>query len=313
MIRVDEKLILRGGHMLFCTYIYEGQECVGIIDDNKQKVFDMKELFVKLGIAPPKDMIELIAMKSDDLIEDMEQLCDIASGIPMEEVRLTSPIPHPIRNVFCLGKNYHDHIKELAGKRIDSTGDIPEYPIYFTKAVSTITGPMDDVVMDRSVTTKVDYEVELVIIIGKDGKDIEVEDVYDHIFGYSIGNDFSARDLQANHRQWLKGKSLDTFCAMGPWIVHKCAIKDPHTLDIRCKVNGEVRQSSNTQYMIFDIPYIVSDLSKGLELRAGDIIFTGTPSGVGLGFDPPRFLKDGDVVECEIEGIGSFINTIKEV
>lgn len=198
-------------------------------------------------------------------------------------------------------------VKSLPGGK----AAIPDHPIYFTKVADPVIGHMDKVLIPKDYTEKIDYEVELAIIIGKDGKDISPEDVESHIFGYTIGNDISARDVQTKHVQWFKGKSLDTFTPMGPWIVHKSEIEFPVELDIRCKVNNEIRQNSNTKNLIFDIPYIISDLSKGLTLRAGDIILTGTPAGVGIGFSPHKYLKSGDVVECFIEKIGTLVNVIE--
>lgn len=170
---------------------------------------------------------------------------------------------------------------------------------------------MDKVIIPKDYSHNFDYEVELAVIIGKDGKDIPFEEAEDYIFGYTIGNDITVRDIQKKHIQWFKGKSLDTCTSIGPYIVHKSAIPFPVDLDISSKVNGEIRQKSNTKDLIFDIPTIISDLSKGLTLRAGDIILTGTPAGVGAGFKPPKYLKPGDIVECYIEKIGSLTNIIE--
>jgi len=200
-------------------------------------------------------------------------------------------------------------VKEIKMTKITDTG-IPEFPIYFTKVASPAIGSEENIKFSNDVTTQVDYEVELAIVIGKEGFNIKPEKAEEYIFGYTIINDVSARDLQGKHTQWFKGKSLDTFCPMGPCIVHKNEIPLPMELNIKCSINGELRQNSNTKNLIFDIPYIISDLSKGLTLKPGDIISTGTPSAVGMGFQPPKVLKNGDVVECYIENIGELVNEV---
>jgi len=295
--------------MKFISYIYDGREDYGILD--KGSIVPMASLLGHLGKAIPENLLEFIRIYSDSLIKDFEVVLSTEDieKIPYDDVKVTAPIPSPRRNVFCLGKNYKDHALEMKGFT-DVKTDIPEYPIYFTKVADPCIGHMDKVIVPKGYTEKVDYEVELAIIIGKDGKDIPKEKAEEYIFGYTIANDISARDIQTKHSQWFKGKSLDTFTPVGPYIVHKAQIGFPVELDISCKVNGELRQNSNTKHLIFDISYIISDLSKGLTLRAGDIILTGTPAGVGMGFDPPKLLKSGDVVECYIEKIGTLTNII---
>jgi len=295
--------------MKFISYIYDGREDYGILD--KGSIVPMASLLGHLGKAIPENLLEFIRIYSDSLIKDFEVVLSTEDieKIPYDDVKVTAPIPSPRRNVFCLGKNYKDHALEMKGFT-DVKTDIPEYPIYFTKVADPCIGHMDKVIVPKGYTEKVDYEVELAIIIGKDGKDIPKEKAEEYIFGYTIANDISARDIQTKHNQWFKGKSLDTFTPVGPYIVHKAQIGFPVELDISCKVNGELRQNSNTKHLIFDISYIISDLSKGLTLRAGDIILTGTPAGVGMGFDPPKLLKSGDVVECYIEKIGTLTNII---
>ena len=295
--------------MKFISYIYDGREDYGILD--KGSIVPMASLLGHLGKEIPENLLEFIRIYSDSLIKDFEVVLSTEDieKIPYDDVKVTAPIPSPRRNVFCLGKNYKDHALEMKGFT-DVKTDIPEYPIYFTKVADPCIGHMDKVIVPKGYTEKVDYEVELAIIIGKDGKDIPKEKAEEYIFGYTIANDISARDIQTKHSQWFKGKSLDTFTPVGPYIVHKAQIGFPVELDISCKVNGELRQNSNTKHLIFDISYIISDLSKGLTLRAGDIILTGTPAGVGMGFDPPKLLKSGDVVECYIEKIGTLTNII---
>lgn len=233
--------------------------------------------------------------------------------IQMDTVQLLTPIPFPKRNVFCLGKNYLEHAKELKETAPNLTG-IPEYPIYFSKTAHPSIGPDENINLHSSITHgEVDYEVELALIIGKEGVDIRKEEAENYIFGYTILNDISARWLQIRHTQWHRGKCLDTHCPMGPVVVTKDELALPLELKITSKINGELRQNGNTNQMIFDIPTIISDLSRGTRLYPGDIIATGTPAGVGMGFKPPKYLKAGDVVECEVEGIGVLKNNVIDV
>ena len=297
--------------MKFLSYIYKGDKGYGVLNNNNNSVIPMEVFFRKINKETPENLLEFIRTYSDSLIPMMKDILNNTNeGIPLENVKITAPIPYPRRNVFCLGKNYAEHAMEIKSL---PTGDavVPDYPIYFTKIADPAVGHMDKVIIPKDYTVDIDYEVELAVIIGKEGKNIPPEKAEDYIFGYTIGNDITARDVQKKHIQWFKGKSLDSFTPMGPWIVHKSEIGFPPELEITCKVNGEIRQKSNTKNLIFDIPYIISDLSKGLTLRAGDIIMTGTPKGVGMGFNPPRFLKSGDVVECYIEKIGTLINVIE--
>lgn len=300
----------RGFYMKFISYVYDGKEDYGIVDKNS--IVPMSILLKHIDRETPANLLEFIKTYSDSLIEDFKAILfkENIEGIPYDEVKITAPIPYPRRNVFCLGKNYKEHALEIKSLPSENAA-VPDYPIYFTKVAYPCIGHMDKVIIPKEYTEKVDYEVELAIVIGKDGKDIPAEKVEEYIFGYTIANDITARDIQKKHSQWLKGKSLDTFTPIGPYIVHKSEIGFPVELELSCKVNGKIRQKSNTRELIFDIPYIISDLSKGLTLRAGDIILTGTPAGVGMGFDPPKFLKSGDVVECYIEKIGALVNYIE--
>lgn len=230
----------------------------------------------------------------------------------LADVKTLAPIPFPRRNIFCLGKNYSDHAREVAGNVGTGDGGIPENPIYFSKVAYPAVAHRDEIPWIPEVTMKLDYEVELGVIIGRGGKNISRENACSHIFGYTIINDVSSRDLQGRHGQWFKGKSLDSFCPMGPWIVTADEFPAEPVLQIKCSVNGELRQNASTADMIFGVGEIVSDLSRGMTLYPGDIIATGTPAGVGLGFKPFRFLQPGDEVVCEIEGIGELINHVAE-
>lgn len=298
--------------MYFATYLEDGKEKVGVLTKDGNKIIALTSI---LEDNTPKTLVDFISdcneetlNKVNGFIENNEKFVKKAVGL--DTVKLCAPIPQPKRNVICLGLNYKDHVEEskrTLGKQIQ----MPEAPVYFGKMASDIIGPMDDVNSHAGVTTQIDYEVELAVIIAKEGINIPIDEVEDYIFGYSILNDFSARDLQKKHAQWIKGKSLDTFTAMGPYIVHKSQLPMPVHLNLSCKVNDEIRQNSNTNNLIFDIPYMISDLSKGMTLKAGDIIATGTPAGVGMGFNPPKYLKSGDVVTCSIEKIGELVNKIK--
>jgi 2-keto-4-pentenoate hydratase/2-oxohepta-3-ene-1,7-dioic acid hydratase in catechol pathway len=232
------------------------------------------------------------------------------AGIPLESVRLHAPIPRPLKNVFCLGLNYVAHAKESAAARNKET-KIPEIPVIFSKTPTTVNGPFDDVPVDRAVTSQVDWEVELGVIIGTTGKNIRGADALSHVFGYTVINDISARDVQIAHGgQWFKGKSLDGSCPMGPMVVTADEFGDPQAKRLQCRVNGVSKQDATTADMIFPVTTIIEWLSKGMTLEAGDVIATGTPAGVGMGRDPKEFLQKDDVVETEIEGIGTLRNRI---
>jgi 2-keto-4-pentenoate hydratase/2-oxohepta-3-ene-1,7-dioic acid hydratase in catechol pathway len=234
---------------------------------------------------------------------DQQAIEDLARrklAYPLKRVRLLAPIPVPARNIFCLGRNYADHAAERGAA-------VPEHPVYFTKPDTSVVGPGDDVV-HHAVTSELDYEVELAVVIGPGGRDIARADALGHVFGYTIINDVTARDLQKRHGQWFRGKSLDTFCPMGPILVTADEVPDPQALTISLRVNGQVRQLSHTSKMIFPVAQCIEVLSHGMTLRPGDIIATGTPEGVGAATG--NFLKPGDRVEAEIEGIGILANKI---
>ncbi|MEK6561622.1 MAG: fumarylacetoacetate hydrolase family protein, partial [Candidatus Binatota bacterium] len=234
--------------------------------------------------------------------EGLKRLGSVGAVVQLGRAKIISPIPWPRKNVILLGVNYKEHVEEGARARSLEL-KYPEAPVFFTKPATSIIGHLGKVVHHRA-TEKLDYEIELAVIIGKQGRDIPKEKVYDYIFGYTICLDMTARDLQRRHGQWFKGKSLDTLCPLGPWIVHKSALPNPQALRLICRVNGEVMQDDNTSNMIFDIPTTIESLSSGMTLEPGEIISTGTPSGVGFARVPPFFLKPGDKVEGEIEGIG---------
>jgi 2-keto-4-pentenoate hydratase/2-oxohepta-3-ene-1,7-dioic acid hydratase in catechol pathway len=238
---------------------------------------------------------------------------DSGLAVAAADAALLAPLPRPEKNVMCVGRNYAEHIAEGARAQ-NLTIAVTEVPVFFTKPRTAVIGPGADVPIFPHVSTQIDYEVELALIIGKPGRDIPKERVYDHIWGYTIVNDVTARDVQRRHGgQYFKGKGLDGSCPMGPVVVTRDEIADPQNLRLRCLVNGEVRQDSNTAQMIFDIPTLVASLSAGITLEPGDILATGTPSGVGFAMVPPNFLKDGDEVICEVEGIGQLANPVRVV
>jgi 2-keto-4-pentenoate hydratase/2-oxohepta-3-ene-1,7-dioic acid hydratase in catechol pathway len=235
-----------------------------------------------------------------------------AAAVDLGGLALTAPIPVPRRNIFCVGRNYREHAEEFGRSGYDSTGGTshqPDAPVVFTKAPSTVVGPGADIDPHPGVTSELDYEAELGVIIGRGGRGISVEAAADHVWGYTIVNDVTARDLQKTHKQWFLGKSLDTFCPMGPYAVTADEVGDG-PLEVVCTVNGEVRQRASTADLIFDIPTIIATISAGITLQPGDVIATGTPAGVGIGFTPPRFLRGGDVVEITITGLGTLTNRV---
>ncbi len=234
--------------------------------------------------------------------------------ISTSDIVLKAPLPLPRRNVICVGKNYKDHIAEVAAANkangaTDVPNTIPKYPNFFTKAPNCVVATNTEVESHSNITQWLDYEAELAVIIGKSGRDIPREKAMEYVFGYSCANDITSRDIQKHHNQWFKGKSLDTSCPMGPCIV-PAADLDPTNLSVKLWINGEKRQDSNTNNMIFDIPEIISQLSRGFTLQPGDVILTGTPDGVGFAMKPPQMLKSGDLMEIEIEGIGRLVNTV---
>jgi 2-keto-4-pentenoate hydratase/2-oxohepta-3-ene-1,7-dioic acid hydratase in catechol pathway len=232
-----------------------------------------------------------------------------AATLALGDVKLHAPIPRPAKNVFCVGWNYLEHFEEGA-KKLQDNRDLPKWPVFFSKATTAVNGPFDPIPFDAKISTSLDWEVELGMIIGKGGKDITEGDAMRHVFGYTVINDVTWRDLQRRHGgQWDKGKSLDGTCPMGPWIVTADSI-EPNNLRVTCRVNGVVKQDSNTKFLYFKLPRLIGDLSMGQTLEPGDVISTGTPEGVGFARNPPEFMKPGDLLETEIEGIGTMRNPI---
>jgi 2-keto-4-pentenoate hydratase/2-oxohepta-3-ene-1,7-dioic acid hydratase in catechol pathway len=229
--------------------------------------------------------------------------------LPVSAITLRAPLPRPRRNLFCIGRNYRAHAEELATSVFrDQMAEEPKWPMVFSKVPETVIGPFDTVRLPgKAVSEQIDYECELAVVIGRGGRDITRSRAMEHVFGYTVVNDVSARDVQVRHGQWHLGKSFDTFCPMGPWIATADEL-DGRATRVRGWVNGELRQDGKTQDMIFDIPALIETCSRGITLLPGDVIATGTPSGVGMGFSPPKWLRHGDVVRVEIDGIGVIEN-----
>ena len=290
--------------MKIATFRIGNERKVGVIDEQAATItaFDLPEGQAQNGI---QHLIELQVAGSEPAVT--------GSPIALDEITLEAPLPRPRRNVFCVGKNYYDHAHEFSSSGFDSSaaqGAVPKYPIVFSKVPESVTGPGAFIEYDPAVSSAIDYEVELAVIIGKPGRGISIEKALDHVWGYTIVNDVTARDLQARYSQWLVGKSQDTFCPMGPVAVTRDEINLADT-EVRTWVNDELRQESNTGLLIFDVPTIIQTISEGVTLLPGDVIATGTPAGVGIGFKPPKYMSDGDVVRCERDGIGQLENTLE--
>jgi 2-keto-4-pentenoate hydratase/2-oxohepta-3-ene-1,7-dioic acid hydratase in catechol pathway len=279
---------------------YWGGRChVGSVSPCGRELTPLRVADASLGVLP---LIEALAA-GDSLPPEA------GARVPTEVVQLRAPIPRPRRNLFCIGRNYRAHAAELAGTVFRGAVEgHDQWPIVFTKLPETVVGPHAEVRLPgKAVSEQIDYESELAVVIGQAGRDIARSRAMDHVFGYTIVNDVSARDVQVRHQQWMLGKSFDTFCPMGPWITSADEV-DGRATRVRGWVNEALRQDGRTQDMIFDIPTLIETCSRGITLLPGDIIATGTPSGVGMGFDPPRWLKAGDVMRIEIDGLGAIEN-----
>jgi 2-keto-4-pentenoate hydratase/2-oxohepta-3-ene-1,7-dioic acid hydratase in catechol pathway len=262
--------------------------------------------------APPVDLIELIERGEPGL----NVVASIAAGsngscrTALKDVTILAPFPRPRRNVFCVGRNYREHIIEGNLARGRDPNDFPKLAEFFTKAPTTVIGDGAAIPLHAGITKFLDYEVEMGVVIGKRGINISVEAAMDYVFGYTIINDITARDVQLAHGQWFKGKSLDGTCPMGPVVAHRLSVSDPHALEISLDVNGERRQDASTRDLLFKVPEIINQLSKGMTLEAGDVIATGTPSGVGLGLNPQIALKSGDRIVARLQAVGELRNVV---
>jgi 2-keto-4-pentenoate hydratase/2-oxohepta-3-ene-1,7-dioic acid hydratase in catechol pathway len=305
--------------MRLVTFAHKNQYRLGLMANHEQ-IIDLAEInqrnlkggkltflsgmqaFIEAG---PKAL--QVAKKAERYVaskpSEQQKLAQRGSLLKLGQAKFAAPIPWPKKNVVMLGINYREHVDEGARARSLEI-KYPEWPVFFSKPATSLVGHRGKVI-NHKITDKLDWEVELAVVIGKRGRDIPKEKAYDYVFGYTVCLDMTARELQRQHGQWFKGKSLDTFCPLGPWIVHKSALPNPQQLRLICRVNGEIMQDGNTRDMIFDIPTIIASLSGGMTLDPGDIISTGTPSGVGFARVPPVYLKPGDKVEAEVEGIGT--------
>ena len=283
--------------MRLATVSVQGRRATGILREDG------------IALLPESDMVALIRRAS----ESGEPIEPKGESLRLDEVTILAPLPRPPRNVFCVGKNYHEHAREFATSGFDgsATEIVPEAPVVFTKPPSSVIGPGAPIPSHLDPTDSVDYEGELAVVIGRGGRGIAKAGALEHVFGYTIVNDVTARTLQHKHRQWVIGKGIDGFCPMGPAILTADEVPDPGALRLRTFVNGEKRQDASVADLIFDIPTLIETISAGITLEAGDVIATGTPVGVGLGFKPPRFLKPGDVVRIEIDGVGVLENPVE--
>ena len=298
--------------MKLVTFVRDSAVSVGVLASNA--VIDVAASAERVGaVVNLSSMLDVIRSGDEALavireIANQPQLFPMTT-YPLKQVSLLAPIPNPVRNIFCVGRNYLDHVKEGFDAR-QAEVKLPEAPQFFTKATHAINSPTGEITIDEKVTHWLDYEVELAVIIGKPGRDISKDGAFDHVFGYTVANDVTARDLQRRHEQWFKGKSLDGTLPIGPCIVTRDAVSDVKALELTCHVNNDRRQHGNVSQMMFDIPTIIESLSAGMTLDAGDIICTGTPAGVGFAMKPPQKLKDGDVVVAAISGIGELRNRV---
>ncbi|GHO43861.1 fumarylacetoacetate hydrolase family protein [Ktedonospora formicarum] len=297
---------------------------LGIVRDNEVLDVDLAGRALQLDV--PDQMLDLIesyeryqpalqvilSRAGSRRFSEVQAFSEVGAAHALSEVRLAAPIPRPRKNIFCLAVNYSEHAKETGNLR-EHQGQEPEIPVFFTKAPTSVNGPYGEIEIDPQVSSEIDWEVELGVIIGKKGKNISESDALSYVFGYTVINDVTARDLQKQHKQFFKGKSLDGSAPMGPWIITADEISDPHNLELRLRVNGETKQEGNTGSMIFNINQALAVLSRGMTLEPGDILATGTPSGVGFSRTPPQFLAPGDLMEAEVEGIGVLRNPIVQV
>lgn len=286
--------------MRVATCLHEGKQRLAVVRDDEALLPDAFN-----------DMLALIDGGAGALAELRSSVAQTQRGAwrPLDSLALLAPIPRPRKNIVCLGWNYAEHAHESAAAA-GKEAQLPTYPVVFTKAVTTVNAPYGDIPYDPAVSTQLDWEVELGVVIGTGGRRIAVENALEHVFGYTVINDVSARDVQFRHKQYFLGKSVDGACPMGPWIVTADEIPDPQALELTCRVNGEVKQHAWTRDMIFDVANIIAQLSQIMTLEAGDVIATGTPQGVGFARTPPEFLQPTDVVECEISRIGALRNRI---
>jgi len=288
--------------MRYACFQYAGALHVGLVSDDGQHV--------RPFLISPEEARRGVQVLVERSAAGMPMPALQEAAMALEDVRLEAPFPLPRRNIWCVGRNYHAHAKELKESVFkDNSAAVEAWPIVFTKVPECVIGPADVVQIPHGVSEQIDYEAELLIIIGQGGKNIRAQDAMSHVWGYSIINDVTARDVQMRHQQWDLGKCFDTFCPMGPWAVTADALDGTH-VQVRCWVNGELRQDANTENLIFGIPTLIETISRGITLYPGDLIASGTPAGVGMGMKPPRYLQAGDSVRIDIEGLGVLENRL---
>lgn len=297
--------------MKLLTYVVDRKEFIGVLNAEETWAYPISA--VGMEYKSMKDLIREIGRSEWEMLDYITRRdpYEVPGAAPLRDVRVLAPIKEPGQDIICLGINYHDHAVESA--RFEKRAfEKQEQAIYFSKRVNRAVNPEGGIQAHRDLTKQLDYEAELAVIIGKDARNVPAGKAQEYIFGYTIMNDVSAREVQTGHKQWYFGKSLDDFTPIGPWILTVDSVEFPPKLNISSHVNGELRQNSNTGMFITGIDEVICELSSGMTLKSGTIIATGTPAGVGMGFEPPKFLNPGDVVECTIEGIGTLRNTIVE-
>lgn len=301
--------------MKLLTYkTQESEARLGFIHNNK--IVDMEDFGEAVNFPLPSTMLELIDMgievipEINDFLADLDQESLDEISYSLEEAVILAPITKPRKNIIGIGLNYTEHVAESA-RNLDTTGKLPQKPIIFSKPPTAVIGTNENILLNKKLTQQLDWEVELAVVIGKKGKYVAKENAMDYVFGYTVINDISARDCR-REGQWIVSKGQDTFAPMGPYIVTKDEIEDPHNLNLSLKLNGVEKQNSNTKFLLFNINDLIEDLSTVFTIEPGDIIATGTPAGVGAGRTPKEWMWDGDVVEATVEGIGTIVNTVKE-
>jgi 2-keto-4-pentenoate hydratase/2-oxohepta-3-ene-1,7-dioic acid hydratase in catechol pathway len=293
----------------------ETEPRLGFLHNNL--VIDMEDFGEISNFPLPIDMLDLIDLGFEiieeitEMIKDTREIDFEQIGYSLDEIEILAPIQRPRKNIIGIGLNYTEHVAESA-RTLDTTGKLPQKPIIFSKPPTTVTGTNTNILLNPKLTQQLDWEVELAVVIGEYGKYVPKENAMDYVFGYTVINDISARDCR-REGQWIVSKGQDTFAPMGPYLVTKDEIPNPHNLNLSLKVNGVEKQNSNTKFMLFNIHDLIEDLSTVFTLEPGDIIATGTPAGVGAGRNPQEWMWDGDVVEATVEGIGTIVNTVKEI
>lgn len=301
--------------MKLLTYkTQESEARLGFLHNNQ--IVDMEDFGETVNFPLPSTMLELIDMgvevipEINDLLADLDQESLDEISYSLDEAVILAPIPKPRKNIIGIGLNYTEHVAESA-RNLDTTGKLPQKPIIFSKPPTAVIGTNKNILLNKKLTQQLDWEVELAVVIGKKGKYVAKENAMDYVFGYTVINDISARDCR-REGQWIVSKGQDTFAPMGPFIVTKDEIENPHNLNLSLKLNGVEKQNSNTKFLLFNINDLIEDLSTVFTIEPGDIIATGTPAGVGAGRTPQEWMWDGDIVEATVEGIGTIVNTVKE-